>query len=99
MVATAIIVDDDNEVIRGLSRLLCSHGYGTQSFASSEEFLEKHDRSLPGSALLDLSVPGLELQQTLLRDDGARRPIVFLTGRVDILSSVRPLKAGAIDMS
>jgi FixJ family two-component response regulator len=43
-------------------------------------------------------VPGLELQQTLLRNDGARRPIVFLTGRVDILSSVRALKAGAIDI-
>jgi FixJ family two-component response regulator len=95
---TIFIVDKDDGIIGGLSRLLRSHGYETQSFASSEEFLEKHDRSLPGCALLVLSKPGLELQQTLLRSNGARRPIVFLTGRVDILSSVRAMKAGAVDI-
>jgi FixJ family two-component response regulator len=95
---TIFIVDKDDGIIGGLSRLLRSHGYGTQSFASPKEFLEKHDWSLPGCALLDLSVPGLELQQTLLRNDGVRRQIVFLTGRVDILSSVRALKAGAVDI-
>jgi len=89
------IIDDDDGIIPGLLR---SHGYETQSFTSSEEFLEKHDRSLPGCALLDLSMAGLELQQTLARNDGARRPIVFLTGRADILSSVRAMKAGAVDI-
>ena len=43
-------------------------------------------------------MPGLELQQTLARNGGARRPIVFLTGRADILSSVRAMKAGAVDV-
>ena len=96
---TVFIVDDDEGVVRGLSQLLRAHGYETQSFASSEEFLQKHDRSLPGCALLDLSVPGLELQQAFARNDGGgRRPIIFLTGRADILSSVRAIKAGAVDI-
>jgi FixJ family two-component response regulator len=95
---TIFIVDDDDGVIWGLSRLLRCQGYETQSFASSEEFLEKHDRLLPGCALLDLSVPGLELQQALTRNNGARRPIVFLTGRADILWCVRAMKAGAVDI-
>jgi len=96
---TVFIVDDDDGVVRGLSRLLRSHGYEAQSFTSSEEFLQKHDRSLPGCAPLDLSVLGLELQQAFVRNDcGARRPIVFLTERADTLSSVRAIKAGAVDI-
>jgi FixJ family two-component response regulator len=92
------IIDDDDGISPGLLRLLRSHGYETQCFTSAEEFLEKHDRSLPGCALLDLSMAGLELQQTLAHSDGARRPIVFVTGRADIPSSVRAMKGGAVDI-
>jgi FixJ family two-component response regulator len=97
---TIFIVDDDAGVVRALSRLLRSHGYETQSFTSSEDFLERHDRSLPGCAVLDLSMPGLdglELQQALACCGGPARPIVFLTGRGDVPSSVRAMKAGAVD--
>lgn len=96
---TIFIVDDDAAVVRALSRLLRSHGYETRSFTSSEKFLEGHDRSLPGCAVLDLSMPGLdglELQQALACD-GVDRPIVFLTGRGDVPSSVKAMKAGAVD--
>jgi FixJ family two-component response regulator len=95
---TIFIVDDDDGAISELSRRLRSLGYKTQTFTSSEEFLEDHDRSLPGCALLDLSTPGLELQQALARNGGARRPIVFLTRRADIPRSVRAIKAGAVDI-
>ena len=95
---TVFIVDDDDEIVRELSRLLRAHGYKTQSFTSSEEFLEKHDSSLPGCALLNLSMSGLELQQALARNDGATRPIVFSTACADILSTVRAMKAGSVDV-
>jgi FixJ family two-component response regulator len=49
--------------------------------------------------VLDLALPGLdglELQQTLAGVDCAR-PIVFITGRGDIPTSVRAMKGGAVD--
>ena len=97
---TVFIVDDDSGVIRALSRLLKSRGYETESFTSSREFLEQHDAALPGCAVLDLSMPdlnGLELQQALTREGAVPRPIIFLTGRGDIPTSVQAMKAGAVD--
>jgi FixJ family two-component response regulator len=47
---------------------------------------------------LDLQLPdasGLELQQQLLAEDSP--PIVFITGHGDVPSSVRAMKAGAIE--
>ena len=49
--------------------------------------------------MLDLAMPGmsgLELQ-ALLDERGSGPPIVFLTGCGDITSSVRAMKAGAVD--
>jgi FixJ family two-component response regulator len=97
---TVFIVDDDSGVTRALSRLLKSRGYETESFTSSREFLEQHDAALPGCAVLDLSMPdlnGLELQQALTREGAVPRPIIFLTGRGDIPTSVQAIKAGAVD--
>jgi FixJ family two-component response regulator len=97
---TVFIVDDDAGVVRALSRLLKSRGYEVRSFTSSREFLQKHDATLPGCAVLDLSMPdlnGLDLQQALMREDAVPRPIIFLTGRGDIPTSVRAIKAGAVD--
>jgi FixJ family two-component response regulator len=68
-------------------------------FTSPKEFLDNHDSSLPGCAVLDVSMPdldGLELQQALTAER-SQRPIIFLTGQGDIPTSVRAMKAGAID--
>jgi CheY-like chemotaxis protein len=52
----------------------------------------------PSCLVLDLELPdtsGLELQRELAAGDGP--PIVFITGHGDIPSSVRAMKAGAIE--
>ncbi|MFO1108052.1 MAG: response regulator [Bradyrhizobium sp.] len=93
---TIFLVDDDAGVLKAISRLLRTRGYTTLAFTSPREFLETHDSSIPGCALLDVSMPdhdGLELQQALI----AERPVIFLTGEGDIPTSVRAMKAGAID--
>jgi FixJ family two-component response regulator len=49
--------------------------------------------------VLDVAMPGLDglaLQQALT-DSGVHRPVIFLTGKGDIPTSVRAMKAGAID--
>jgi FixJ family two-component response regulator len=93
------LVDDDPRMLKALSRFLSAKGYDVRASASAEEFLECHDPSVPGCAILDLSMPGLDglqLQQTLVAG-GTQRPIIFLTGKGDIPTSVRAMKAGAVD--
>jgi FixJ family two-component response regulator len=96
---TVFLVDDDPGVLKALSRLLRARGYDVQSFTSAADFLSNHDTRIPGCAVLDVSMPdldGLELQQALT-EGGSRRPVIFLTGHGDIPTSVRAMRAGAID--
>jgi FixJ family two-component response regulator len=98
-VATVFLVDDDPSVLRALSRLLRAAGHHVSAFGSPQEFLLLHDPAAPGCLVLDLAMPGLnglELQRALVAS-GSERPIIFVTGRGDIPSSVRAMKAGAVD--
>jgi FixJ family two-component response regulator len=96
---TVFLVDDDPGVLKALTRLLRAWGYEVRAFASATEFLREHDASLPGCLVLDVSMPdwdGLELLQRITAS-GADRPAVFITGHGDIPTSVRAMKAGAVD--
>ncbi len=96
---TAFLVDDDPGVLKALCRIMRLAGYEARAYASPAEFLCDHDPSLPGCAVLDLNMPGLdglELQRRLAEGDGCR-PIIFLSGTGDIPTSVQAMKAGAVD--
>jgi len=96
---TVYLVDDDPGVLKALSRLLRAKGYDVKPYSSPQVFLEEHDVALPGCAVLDVSMPGLdglEIQRVLTAGD-YHRPVVFVTGKGDIPTSVRAMKAGAID--
>jgi FixJ family two-component response regulator len=93
------VVDDDASVLKALGRLLRSAGFAVRTFPSPQNFLREYDAAAPGCVVLDLSMPGLDGLQiqralTVLGDDC---PIVFITGRGDIASSVSAMKAGAVD--
>ena len=92
------VVDDDYRVREVLSSLIASVGLRVTAFGSAAEFLESEKPDSPACLVLDLELPGtsgLELQQELAAGDGP--PIVFITGHGDIPSSVRAMKAGAIE--
>jgi FixJ family two-component response regulator len=94
------LVDDDPGVLKALSRLLRAKGYDVRPYSSPQLFLEEHDVTVPGCAVLDVSMPGLdglELQRALTATNGFHRPVLFVTGKGDIPTSVRAMKAGAID--
>ncbi|MCG3149084.1 MAG: Response regulator protein TmoT [Verrucomicrobiae bacterium] len=96
---TVFIVDDDLSVLKGLTRLLRSAKLNPVTFASPQEFLDRHDPTQPGCLVLDVAMPGLDglqLQQALITR-GCEIPIIFLTGHGDIPMSVRAMKRGAID--
>ena len=92
------VVDDDHRIREALSSLISSVGLRAEVFGSAAEFLESKKPDAPACLVLDLQLPGtngLELQQQLLA--GNTPPIVFITGHGDIPSSVRAIKAGAIE--
>jgi FixJ family two-component response regulator len=96
---TVYVVDDDPDLLRAIERLLQSAGLSVATFPSAHQFLEWYDRNAPGCLVLDLALPGLnglELQQVLERQ-ASLLPIVFLTGRGDIATSVQAMKHGAAD--
>jgi FixJ family two-component response regulator len=96
---TVFLVDDDAGVLKALSRRLRNKGYDVLSFADPEEFLRQHDPRIPGCVVLDLSMPGFDgLQlQRVLTESGNQRPVVFISGKGDIPSTVRAIKGGAVD--
>jgi len=93
-----IIVDDDLGVREALSELLASRHLESVTFQSAAEYLRFSNPGVPSCLVLDVSLPdisGLELQNTL--SPVQHPPIVFISGHADIPSSVRAMKAGAID--
>jgi FixJ family two-component response regulator len=96
--SVVFVVDDDSRVRDALTTLLASAGLEVAAFASATAFLEADKPDAPACLLLDLDLPdisGLELQKELLERQAP--PIVFLTGHGDIPSSVKAMKAGAVE--
>ena len=92
------VVDDDSRVREALSSLLASAGLEVAVFASATEFLNADKPDAPACLVLDLELPdinGLELQKELAEREAP--PIVFITGHGDIPSSVKAMKAGAVE--
>jgi FixJ family two-component response regulator len=92
------VVDDDTRVRDALSSLLTSAGLEVAVFASATEFVEADKPDAPACLILDLELPdinGLELQKELAEREAP--PIVFITGHGDIPSSVKAMKAGAVE--
>jgi two-component system response regulator FixJ len=97
--ATVYVVDDNVGVRESLRALLESAGLAVETYASGEEFLLAYDPERPGCLVLDVRLrhsSGLDLQDELRRRK-AMLPIIVLTGHGNVPTSVRALKAGAVD--
>ena len=93
------VVDDDASICRALARLLRSAGFEVQTFPSAKAFLDWPAPDRPACLVLDIRMPGpsgLDLQSAL-READRLLPIVFITGHGDVATSVRAMKAGAVD--
>jgi len=80
--------------------VLASAGYAAEAFASAREFLARPPHPGPCCLVLDVRMPGLtgiQLQE-MLAATGRRMSIVFVTGHADVPTSVRAMKAGAVDL-
>ena len=92
------VVDDDVLVREALCELFTSLDLPSVTFGSVAEYVAYTKPDLPACLILDVQLPdisGLDFQRQL--GDAYHPPIVFITGHGDIPSSVRAIKAGAVD--
>ena len=93
------VVDEDKSVRESLKYLISCGGWQTETFASAREFLLRPWPAVPSCLVLNVSLPdlnGLDLQKRVAVD----RPnmsIIFITGEPDVYTTVRAMKAGAIE--
>jgi FixJ family two-component response regulator len=93
------VVDDDISVRESLEMLLMYTGWRVETFACAREFLARPRTNVASCLVLDVSLPdldGLDLQKRVAVDR-KEMPIIFITGHGDIATSVRAMKAGAVE--
>jgi FixJ family two-component response regulator len=93
------VVDDDVSVREALEALIGFEGWQVETYSSAEEFLSRQRFRGPSCLVLDVSLPdlnGLDLQ-TRITADRIDLPIIFITAHGDIPTSVRAMKAGAVE--
>jgi FixJ family two-component response regulator len=92
------IVDDDASVVGALSSLLRANGKQVRIFTSGQDFLDFERQDSCACLILDLRMPGLnglQVQESIATQTTI--PVIFITGRGDVSSTVRAMKGGAID--
>ena len=93
------IVDDDEAMRDSLAWLLDGDRYAVHTYASGEDFLERHAPGRPACVILDIRMPGIsgvEVHERLVRR-GAMTPVIFVTGHGDVPMAVEAIKRGAFD--
>ncbi len=94
------VVDDDAAVRESVEDLIREEGFHVDSFDSAEGFLGRTRLDPPACLILDQVLPGmsgLELYEELTRS-GLDAPTILMTGHGDVSTSVRAIKAGAVDV-
>ena len=93
------ILDDDKSVQNALQDLIESEGMSTLCYDSAEQFLDSEDRHKAACLIADIRMPGMSgiEVQAKLKAERCRIPIIFITARGDIPSTVSAMKGGAID--
>lgn len=92
------VVDDDANVREALSSLLRANGKQVQLFTSGQDFLRFPREDSCACLILDLRMPGmngLQVQESIAAQTAM--PVIFVTGRGDVPSTVTAMKGGAID--
>ena len=96
---TVFVIDDDDIVRTAIQGMLKSVGLGSETFATTQEFLRSKRPDSPSCLILDVRLPGisgLDFQHELA-DAGIRIPIIFITGHGDIPMTVKAMKSGAVE--
>ena len=70
------VVDDEAELRKALTRLLCAEGFDVRAFPSARDFFAGYRAEETACLVLDVAMPeldGVELQRRLTRDRKSTR--------------------------
>jgi two-component system chemotaxis response regulator CheY len=95
-----LIVEDDDAIAMVLEDLLIGEGFEVRRAPNGRIGLELLEQFLPNVVLLDLMMPvldgwGFRAEQTRMRPELARIPIVVLSGARDATAAAADLNAAA----
>jgi DNA-binding NtrC family response regulator len=94
-----LIVEDEPTTRLGLTELVSTWGFATESAADGQEALQRITTFRPSIIISDLVMPrmgGLELLRAL-KDEGSGLTIVILTAQGTVETAVEAIKEGAYD--
>ncbi len=92
------VVDDDRRICEALADLLSTFDLHVVTFGSAAQYLAYPQPDIPACLVLDVQLPDINGLDLLTQArQGTLPQIVFITGHGDIPTSVRAIKAGAVD--
>ena len=96
---TVFVIDDDAAIRDALQSLISSMNLHVELFGSAAEFLQRERPDVPSCLVLDVRLPGISglAFQRKLTEANHSIPVIFITGHGDIPTSVRAMKAGAVE--
>jgi DNA-binding NtrC family response regulator len=95
----ALLIVDDDEVIRGSLCELLSEEHSCYAAASAEEALKHLESRTYDLIITDLSMPGMSGEDLLgfIKVYAPRTPVIFITGSADRAASEKLLVKGGVD--
>jgi FixJ family two-component response regulator len=93
------VLDEDASVRESLELLIRSEGWRSEAFASAHEFLRRSPAVVPNCLVLDVSLRGLNGLdvQKRVAIERPHMPVIFITDKGDVPTTVQAMKAGAIE--
>lgn len=95
--ASVYVIDDDDSFRTSMTRLLTVAGFATAGYRCVGEFLIADAHGDSACILLDISMPGpsgIDLLKSL-RARAWAPPVIFVTGRDDVITTIDVMKWGA----
>ena len=98
MSKTIALVDDDRNILTGISMALEREGFKVQTYIDGESALVGLSRNPPDLAVVDIKMPKMDGEELLKRIKKKMSiPIIFLTSKDEELDELLSLKLGADD--
>ena len=98
-IASILVVDDEEEIRKILSRILEKEGFKVVTAADGLQAMQKICFETPDAVLLDVRMPGLNGMEVLkkIKEIDSDLPVVLVTAYADIHQAVTAMKEGAYD--
>ena len=98
MAQTIALVDDDRNLLTGISIALEREGYKVQTYIDGETALVGLTRDPPDLAVIDIKMPRMDGEELLKKlRKKTTIPIIFLTSKDEEVDELLGLKLGADD--